>query len=120
MSALAAGAVLTAAFAVWETRAREPMLPVGLFADRTFTNGNIAMFLHTGALYSSVFFLAQYLQVSLGYGPLGAACGSSRGRCRCSSSRRSPDACSTGSEAGCCSPSASSCSAPDWAGSRSP
>ncbi|HEY1667831.1 MAG TPA: MFS transporter [Trebonia sp.] len=72
MSALAAGAVLTAAFAVWETRAREPMLPVGLFADRTFTNGNIAMFLHTGALYSSVFFLAQYLQVSLGYGPLGA------------------------------------------------
>jgi EmrB/QacA subfamily drug resistance transporter len=72
MSALAAGAVLSVAFAVWETRAREPMLPVGLFTDRSFTNGNIAMFLHTGALFSSVFFLAQYLQVSLGYGPLGA------------------------------------------------
>jgi EmrB/QacA subfamily drug resistance transporter len=72
ISSLAAGAALTVAFAVWETRAREPMLPVGLFTDRTFTSGNIAMFLHTGALFSSVFFLAQYLQVSLGYGPLGA------------------------------------------------
>jgi EmrB/QacA subfamily drug resistance transporter len=72
VSALAAGAVLTAVFAVWETRAREPMLPTRLFADRTFTSGNIAMFLHTGALFSSVFFLAQYLQISLGYSPLGA------------------------------------------------
>jgi EmrB/QacA subfamily drug resistance transporter len=70
--ALAAGAVLTVAFAWWETRAREPMLPVGLFAGRTFTGGSIAMFLHTGALFSAVFFLAQYLQISLGYGPLGA------------------------------------------------
>ena len=72
VSALAAGAVLTVAFAWWETRAREPMLPVGLFAGRTFTGGSIAMFLHTGALFSAVFFLAQYLQISLGYGPLGA------------------------------------------------
>jgi EmrB/QacA subfamily drug resistance transporter len=72
VGALAAGAVLTAVFAVWETRAREPMLPTRLFADRTFTSGNIAMFLHTGALFSSVFFLAQYLQISLGYSPLGA------------------------------------------------
>ncbi len=72
VSALAAGAAMTVAFAVWETRAREPMLPVGLFADRAFAGGNIAMFLFTATLFSSVFFLAQYLQVSLGYGPLGA------------------------------------------------
>jgi EmrB/QacA subfamily drug resistance transporter len=72
VSALAAGAVLTVVFAVWESRAREPMLSIGLFADRTFTSGNIAMFLLTAALYSSVFFLAQYLQISLGYSPLGA------------------------------------------------
>jgi MFS family permease len=48
------------------------MLPLELFADRAFAGGNIAMFLHTGALFSSVFFLAQYLQISLGYSPLGA------------------------------------------------
>ena len=72
VSALATGAAMTVAFAVWETRAREPMLPVGLFADRAFTGGNIAMFLFTATLFSSVFFLAQYLQISLGYSPLGA------------------------------------------------
>ena len=72
VSALTAGAALTALFAAWETRAREPMLPTRLFTDRTFTSGNVAMFLHTGALFSSVFFLAQYLQISLGYRPLGA------------------------------------------------
>jgi MFS family permease len=64
--------VLTVVFVVWETRASEPMLSIGLFADRTFTSGNIAMFLLTAALFSSVFFLAQYLQISLGYSPLGA------------------------------------------------
>ena len=72
VGALATGAAMTVAFAVWETRAREPMLPVGLFADRAFTGGNIAMFLFTATLLSSVFFLAQYLQISLGYSPLGA------------------------------------------------
>lgn len=72
VSALVAGVVLTVMFVVWETRAREPMLSIGLFADRTFTSGNIAMFLLTAALFSSVFFLAQYLQISLGYSPLGA------------------------------------------------
>ncbi|MDT3443632.1 MULTISPECIES: MFS transporter [unclassified Pseudofrankia] len=72
MTALVAGAVMTVVFVAWETRAREPMLSLGLFADRAYTGGNIAMFLHTGALFSSVFFLAQYLQITLGYSPLGA------------------------------------------------
>ncbi|HEY6491854.1 MAG TPA: MFS transporter [Trebonia sp.] len=72
VSALVAGTMMTVAFAAWETRAREPMLSTGLFADRTFTGGNVAMFLFTAALFSSVFFLAQYLQISLGYSPLGA------------------------------------------------
>jgi EmrB/QacA subfamily drug resistance transporter len=72
VGALAGGAAATAAFVGWETRAREPMLSLGLFADRTFTGGNIAMFLHTAALFAAVFFLAQYLQVALGYSPLGA------------------------------------------------
>lgn len=72
MSSLIAGAVMTVAFVAWENRARAPMLSIGLFADRAFAGGNIAMFLHTAALFSSVFFLAQYLQITLGYSPLDA------------------------------------------------
>ncbi len=72
ISALTGGAVMTVAFVAWEARTREPMLSIGLFADRSFTGGNVAMFLHTGALFGSVFFLAQYLQITLGYSPLGA------------------------------------------------
>ena len=72
VTTLGAGAVLTAAFLVWEARAREPMLPLRLFADRTFSAANAAVFLLTAGLFSTVFFLAQYLQVSLGVSPLGA------------------------------------------------
>jgi EmrB/QacA subfamily drug resistance transporter len=72
VSALAAGTAATVAFGLWETRAREPMLSLGLFADRTFSGGNIAMFLFTGSLFATVFFFAQYLQIALGYSPLGA------------------------------------------------
>jgi MFS family permease len=70
--ALAAGAAVTAAFLAWESRVAEPMVPLRLFADRTFSAANAAILLLTAALFSTVFFLAQYLQVSLGYSPLGA------------------------------------------------
>jgi EmrB/QacA subfamily drug resistance transporter len=69
---LVAGAAATVAFLTWEARASEPMLPVRLFADRTFSAATIAGFLLAAALFSTVFFFAQYLQVSLGYSPLGA------------------------------------------------
>lgn len=72
VTALVAGGVITIVFVAWEARARQPMLSIGLFADRAFAGGNIAMALHTGALFSSVFFLAQYLQITLGYSPLSA------------------------------------------------
>jgi EmrB/QacA subfamily drug resistance transporter len=72
MSMLIAGAVATIAFIAWEARASDPMLPVKLFADRTFSAANLAAFLLTAALFSTVFFFAQYLQTSLGYSPLGA------------------------------------------------
>lgn len=72
VTALDAGGVITIVFVAWEARARQPMLSIGLFADRAFAGGNIAMALHTGALFSSVFFLAQYLQITLGYSPLSA------------------------------------------------
>ena len=69
---LLAGALVTAAFAAYELRAREPMLPMRFFRNRSFGAGNTAAFLLYASLLSTVFFFAQYLQESLGYGPLAA------------------------------------------------
>jgi EmrB/QacA subfamily drug resistance transporter len=69
---LVAGALLLAGFVAWEARARAPMLPLGLFRSRAFSAGNAAMFLTLASLFAAVFFLAQFLQNGLGYGPLGA------------------------------------------------
>jgi EmrB/QacA subfamily drug resistance transporter len=67
---LAAGAVLAAAFVAWELRAREPMLPMGVFRSRAFSAGNASVFFLMASLFGAVFFLAQFLQTSLGHGPL--------------------------------------------------
>jgi EmrB/QacA subfamily drug resistance transporter len=72
LASLIVGALLLAAFVAWELRARAPMLPLSLFRARAFSAGNGAIFLTFAALFSAVFFLAQFLQTSLGYGPLGA------------------------------------------------
>ena len=48
------------------------MLPMQLFRDRAFSAGNGAGFLMIAALFSAVFFLAQFLQTVHGNGPLGA------------------------------------------------
>jgi MFS family permease len=72
LGTLAAGVVLGAAFVWWELRTGEPMLPMRLFRIPAFTAGNASALLLYGSLLSTVFFLAQYLQVSLGYGPLAA------------------------------------------------
>jgi MFS family permease len=42
------------------------------FRSRAFAAGNAAGFLFFASLYGSTFFLAQFLQTGLGYGPLGA------------------------------------------------
>jgi EmrB/QacA subfamily drug resistance transporter len=70
VATLAAGLLLLAAFVWWEARARAPMLPLGLFASRRFSAGNVTIFLLYGALLSEVFFIAQFLQVTLGFGPM--------------------------------------------------
>ncbi|HEY6890102.1 MAG TPA: MFS transporter [Solirubrobacter sp.] len=72
VASIGAGAVLLAAFVGWERRATTPMLPPSLFRSRAFSAGNGASFLMIAALFSAVFFLAQYLQTVLGLGPLGA------------------------------------------------
>jgi EmrB/QacA subfamily drug resistance transporter len=69
---LVLGALLLAAFAAWELRAREPMLPLRFFRSRAFSGGNAATFLLFAALFGAVFFFAQFLQTGLGYGALDA------------------------------------------------
>jgi len=66
------GALLVAAFVVWERRTAEPMLPLQLFRSRGFTLTNAASLLMFFGMFGSVFLLAQFLQVVQHYSPLEA------------------------------------------------
>lgn len=70
LTALVGGLVLVGAFAVWQQRAAEPMLPLRFFHTRGFAAGNGAIFFTFASLFSCVFLFAQFLQTTLGYGPL--------------------------------------------------
>ena len=48
------------------------MLPMRFFRSRAFAAGNVGVFFAVASLFGAVFFLAQFLQTGLGYGPLGA------------------------------------------------
>jgi EmrB/QacA subfamily drug resistance transporter len=69
-AALATGLVLVALFVVWERRAPAPMLPLRLFADRSFAAAGGVAFLMTAAIMGSAFLIAQYFQYVLGNSPL--------------------------------------------------
>jgi EmrB/QacA subfamily drug resistance transporter len=72
LTALVAGALLTAAFVFWEQRARAPMVPMRLFEARAFSAGMSASFLFYAPMYGVLFLLPQFFQTTLGNGPLGA------------------------------------------------
>jgi EmrB/QacA subfamily drug resistance transporter len=61
LAMLAAGVLLTLAFAAFERRARAPMIPLRLFAARGFAAGNTAGFALYASMYGVVFFLPQFL-----------------------------------------------------------
>ena len=63
------GIVLIAGFILWEIRVAEPMLPMQLFRNRSFSAGNVTAFLMAGTIFSAAFLIAQYMQVALGYSP---------------------------------------------------
>ncbi|MFL6118617.1 MFS transporter [Actinophytocola sp.] len=67
---LVAGLVAGVGFVAVERRVAAPMLPPRLFASRTFSSGNAAIFLLNAALTGSLFFVAQFFQVAGGYGAL--------------------------------------------------
>ena len=72
IGSMVVGALLLLGFLAWEGRAGEPMVPLGFFRVRAFSAANTASFFLTAALLGAVFFLAQFMQVVLGSGPLKA------------------------------------------------
>ena len=69
------GALAAVGFLLREARTRHPMLPLGLFGDRTFSASNLMTFLVYAALGAIPFFLVLQLQTVLGYGALRAGAG---------------------------------------------
>ncbi|MFC6009300.1 MFS transporter [Angustibacter luteus] len=64
--------VLLTAFVIWETRAKNPLLPLRIVLDRN-RGGAYLVFLLVGAgLFAMFLFLTYYFQINLGYTPLKA------------------------------------------------
>ncbi|QXE37082.1 MFS transporter [Streptomyces sp. GMY02] len=69
---LAGGVLLLGVFVVVESRARVPLMPLGLFRVRSVSAANAAMFISGSASFAVWFFMTMYAQNVLGYGPLEA------------------------------------------------
>ncbi|MFG2432517.1 MFS transporter [Streptomyces sp. NPDC048590] len=67
---LAAGTVLVAAFAYWQTRAASPLLPLRILQDRNRAASFTAVLVAAVGMFGIFLFLTYYLQVSLGYSPV--------------------------------------------------
>jgi len=70
IGSLLAGAALITAFLFWESRAPLPMVPLEYFRRRAFSAAGAVAVPFSFALIGSVFWIAQLLQVGLGYSPL--------------------------------------------------
>jgi EmrB/QacA subfamily drug resistance transporter len=72
LTSIVAGAILLAAFLVWEHRAPHPMLPLKLFRSRAFSAVNVVSLAMYFGVFGSIFLLAQFFQVTQGYSALEA------------------------------------------------
>ncbi|MGM7680487.1 MDR family MFS transporter [Microbacterium sp. A94] len=61
--------IATALFIVVELKVAEPLIPLTLFRNRTFTLSVLASISIGVAMFGTSVYLAQYMQVSRGYGP---------------------------------------------------
>ncbi len=66
---VAAGVLLTAFFVLVESRAAEPIIPLGLFKLKVFTMANLYSFIVGFAMFGGIIFLPVYLQVVQGFSP---------------------------------------------------
>src|SRR5580704_14955352 len=65
------GAGLLAGFVWWESRAPEPMIPLGLFARISFSSAVTTQFFMAAAIFSAAFLTSQFFQFARGESPLG-------------------------------------------------
>ncbi|GGH36669.1 MDR family MFS transporter [Microbacterium album] len=67
------GAILATALFIWvETRATEPVVPLSLFRNRTFTLSVLASISIGVAMFGTAVYLGQYFQMARGFDPTGA------------------------------------------------
>jgi EmrB/QacA subfamily drug resistance transporter len=72
VTSFATGVLLLASFVQIERRAEQPITPLHLFADRQRLGAYLARLLVVGGMFSTFFFLTQFLQGVRGFSPLGA------------------------------------------------
>jgi EmrB/QacA subfamily drug resistance transporter len=72
IGAFAAAAVLLAAFLVNESRVRQPITPLRLFADRGRAGSYLTRLLLVAGMFGMFYFLTQFVQDILGFSPLRA------------------------------------------------
>jgi EmrB/QacA subfamily drug resistance transporter len=65
---IVAGAVMVAVFLWWESRAKDPIVRLDLFRNRTLTISVLSMFLAAFGFFGAIVFLPQWLQVVKGLG----------------------------------------------------
>jgi len=64
------GALLLAAFFVWEVRSTHPMLDLSFFKNPRFSAASLSIMLTFFAMFGSLFVLTQYFQIVIGYSPI--------------------------------------------------
>jgi len=68
---LAAGVLLLPLFVIREARAKNPLLPLGVIADRNRGGANIGVLAAGAGIFGIFLFLTFYLRQNLGYSPVG-------------------------------------------------
>jgi EmrB/QacA subfamily drug resistance transporter len=63
------GLIGTVLFVLAETRAQEPIIPLGLFRIRTYTSSMIATFFASFAFFGAIIFLPRWFQIVEGFSP---------------------------------------------------
>ncbi len=63
------GLLLVGVFIWWESRAVEPILPLWLFKNRSFTIANVLSFITGAVMFGAIIFLPQYFQRVRGVSP---------------------------------------------------
>src|SRR4051794_6940946 len=69
---LSLAVVLLVAFVLIELRSKAPLVPFGIFRNRTLTGANVVGLLLGASLFSMFFFISLYMQQVLGYSPVHA------------------------------------------------